>query len=135
MTFVLDASTAVAWCFDEANPIADFALDLAKMIQPSAPAILWFELRNAALVGIRRGRITADRTVDLLARIERIRIEISPLPTAPGAIFALANRHRLSFYDAAYLELAQREGIALATLDQALARAARAEAVPLIGAA
>jgi predicted nucleic acid-binding protein len=49
-------------------------------------------------------------------------------------IFALAQRHRLSFYDADYLELAQRQDIALATLDQALARAAVAENVALIGA-
>ena len=50
------------------------------------------------------------------------------------AVFALAQRHRLTFYDAAYLELAQRERIPLATLDQAIARAAIAEGVPLIGA-
>lgn len=133
MTFVLDASTAVAWCFDEANPNADFALDLAKTIQPLAPAILWFELRNAALVGIRRGRVTADRTADLLARIERIQIDVAPLPRAAGAIFALATRHRLSFYDATYLELALREKIPLATLDGALARAAATEGVALVG--
>ena len=50
-------------------------------------------------------------------------------------MFALATRYRLTFYDAAYLELAQRERIALATLDRPLARAAAAEGVPLIGAA
>jgi predicted nucleic acid-binding protein len=61
-------------------------------------------------------------------------IEFAPLPVA-GAVFVLARRHHLTFYDASYLELAMRERIALATLDQALARAAIAEGVPLIGAA
>ena len=58
---------------------------------------------------------------------------MAPIPNE-YAVLDLAQRHRLSFYDAAYLELAQREGISLATLDQALARAATAEGVPLIGA-
>jgi predicted nucleic acid-binding protein len=60
-------------------------------------------------------------------------IEIAPLPEEL-AVLSLARRHQLSFYDAAYLELAQRERIALATLDRALARAAVAEGVELIGA-
>jgi predicted nucleic acid-binding protein len=133
MPFVLDASMAVAWCFEERQPLADHTLDLAKTSEPWAPAILWFELRNAALMGIRRGRVTADGAVELLARIERIRIAVAPLPLVADPIFTLAHRHRLTFYDAAYLELAQRERIELATLDAALARAAAAEGVGLVG--
>jgi predicted nucleic acid-binding protein len=68
-----------------------------------------------------------------LATTMRAPISLDTLPSE-NAIFALAKRHRLTFYDAANLELAQREGVALATLDQALARAAAAEGVPLIGA-
>ena len=60
-------------------------------------------------------------------------IYIAPLPQTSAA-FDLAQRHNLTFYDAVYLELAQRENIPLATLDQALVRAAIAEGVPLIGA-
>ena len=63
----------------------------------------------------------------------RTMIGLDTLPS-DDTLFSLAKRHRLTFYDAAYLELAQREGIALATLDQALSRAATAEGVPLIGA-
>ena len=65
-------------------------------------------------------------------RLEDTPVELAGLPKAE-AVFALARRHGLTFYDAAYLELAMRERIALATLDQALARAAIAEGVPLIG--
>lgn len=133
MAFVLDASTAVAWCFDEHHPAADRTLELAKVSEPRAPAILWFELRNAALMGIRRGRVKAEAADGVLARIERICIAIAPLPPAADPIFALAQRHRLTFYDAAYLELAQREQIGLATLDAALVRAATAEGVALVG--
>jgi predicted nucleic acid-binding protein len=60
-------------------------------------------------------------------------IDFAALPDA-GAVFALAQRHQLTFYDACYLELAMRERIALATLDQALVLAATAESLPLIGA-
>lgn len=134
MAFVLDASTAVAWCFDEHHPAADRTLELAKVSEPRAPAILWFELRNAAVMGIRRGRIKAEAADEVVSRIARIRISIAPLPDVADAIFALAQRHRLTFYDAAYLELAQREGIELATLDTALIRAAEAEGVGLVGA-
>ncbi len=61
---------------------------------------------------------------------------IRQMPVPPDiGVLALARRHRLTFYDAAYLELAQREGLALATLDNELANAARAEDVQLIAAA
>ncbi len=85
-------------------------------------------------MGIRRGRVKAEAADEVLSRIARIRISIAPLPDAADRIFALAQRHRLTFYDAAYLELAQREGIELATLDAALIRAAAAEGVMLVGA-
>ncbi|HEU0084768.1 MAG TPA: type II toxin-antitoxin system VapC family toxin, partial [Bradyrhizobium sp.] len=68
-----------------------------------------------------------------LSRLENMIIEFAALPET-AAVFALARRHRLSFHDSAYLELAMREGCALATLDKAIARAARAEGIPLIGA-
>jgi predicted nucleic acid-binding protein len=56
-------------------------------------------------------------------------------PHADAALLCLARAHRLSFYDAAYLELAQRKSSPLATLDTALIKAAKAEKIPLIGAA
>ncbi|MEA2884225.1 MAG: hypothetical protein QOH32_3481 [Bradyrhizobium sp.] len=81
---------------------------------------------------MRRRRISQYLLTESLVRVARAPIKIEPLPQ-DEPILALAIRHRLTFYDATYLELAQRERIALATLDQALARAAIAENVPLIG--
>jgi predicted nucleic acid-binding protein len=129
--FVLDASVAVSWCFhDEQDARADISFALLEDEAVAlVPLLWWFEVRNAAIRGIRRGRITEAETATFLARLEKLKI--ATLPDA-GAVFALAQSHHLSFYDASYLDLAMQERIALATLDQALARAAAAEGVPLI---
>lgn len=134
MTLVLDASVTVAWCFNENAPVANAALDLVERRQRAlAPLLLWFELRNAILMGIRRGRTTPDRASEILVRIEQMLIRLMPLPRGDD-VLELSMRHRLTFYDAAYLELALRENCPLATLDDALARAAATEGVALIGA-
>ena len=135
MRFVIDASVAAAYCFDDENePVADAAFTLLEGGgEALAPVLFWFELRNAVLVGSRRGRIDNEQMKLVLNRIERAAITLGPLPRA-DAIFALAQRHRLTFYDAAYLELAQRERVGLATLDKALASAADAEGFALVGA-
>lgn len=97
------------------------------------PLIFWFEIRNVVLMGLRRGRTTEILMSASLARLVNSSITMDRLP-GEGAIFTLAQRHHLTFYDAAYLELAHRENIALATLDRALARAASAEGLALVGA-
>jgi predicted nucleic acid-binding protein len=135
MRFVLDASVAAAWCFhDEQDARADAAFALMQS-EASAlvPPLWWFEVRNAGLLGVRQKRITENEMTTFFSRLARMLIDIAELQEETP-VFALAQRHRLSFYDAAYLELAQRQDIALATLDQALARAAVAENVALIGA-
>ncbi|MCP9630565.1 type II toxin-antitoxin system VapC family toxin [Rhodopseudomonas palustris] len=136
MRFVLDASVAAAYCFDdEDEPVADAAFArLQGSATAVAPALFWFELRNTLLVGSRRGRIDNQQIKRVLERINRAAITFDRLPSSSNALFELAQRHRLTFYDAAYLELAQREGIELATLDAALIRAAAAEGVTLVGA-
>lgn len=136
MRFVLDASVAVSWCFhDEQDSTADAALELFRAgADPVSPLHWWFEIRNVIMLGVRRNRVTQDETTAFFLRLKETPIELAVLPD-DEAVFALAKRHRLSFYDAAYLELAIRERIAIATLDQALSRAAIAEGVPLIGAA
>jgi predicted nucleic acid-binding protein len=133
--FVLDASVAAAWCFhDEQDARAEAAFALMQSDASAlVPSLWWFEVRNAGLLGVRRKRITENQMTTFFSRLARMLIDISELQEETP-VFALAQRHRLSFYDAAYLELAQRQDIALATLDQALARAALAENVALIGA-
>ncbi len=97
-----------------------------------APMHWWFEIRNILLVAVRRKRIAEQQMARFLDRLAKGPITLAELPNA-SAVLAVARNHRLSFYDAAYFELAKREDIALATLDTALAQAARSEAVPLIG--
>jgi predicted nucleic acid-binding protein len=132
MPFVLDASTAASWNFpDEDHSAARATWERIRGDDAMVPPHWWFEVRNVMLVGERRKRISATQTIYFLARLSRLRIMEAQRPADTG-IFALARRHRLTFYDAAYLELAQREDVALATLDEELAEAARAEGVALV---
>ncbi|TMJ01930.1 MAG: type II toxin-antitoxin system VapC family toxin [Alphaproteobacteria bacterium] len=135
MPFVLDASVVGCWCFqDENDARADAAWDLLERDRDSAlvPLHWWFEIRNVALHGERRGRLTEGHASHFFLILERFAIDYAPLPEHT-AVLALARRHRLSFYDAVYLELAQREGMALATLDNELMKAAPLEGVRLVG--
>jgi predicted nucleic acid-binding protein len=131
--FVLDASVAVTWAFeDENHPDAAFALARLQSDAACVPSLWWFELRNALLVNERRGRLTEAATAGFLRDLGRFAIAIDRSPDE-AALLTLARRHRLTVYDAAYLELAQREGLPLASLDGALRSAAAASGMPLLG--
>ena len=135
MPFVLDASVAACWFFpDETHPVASRAWLLIHEDDAIVPAHWWFEVRNTMLVGERRGRSTEQRTGFAINRLERMTIRHAPHPL-DADVFALARKYAMTFYDAAYLELAQRARLALATLDSKLASAARAEDVALVAAA
>ena len=134
MAFVLDASVAACWAFDdEDHPVAESALERLRTEPALVPSLWWFELRNVLVVSERRGRLTEPVSAAFLRAVARLDIAIDRTPDST-AVLALARAHRLSVYDAAYLELAQRTAAPLATLDAALARAARDEGVALIGA-
>jgi predicted nucleic acid-binding protein len=96
-----------------------------------APALWWFELRNALVVGERRGRVTSDMTHVFLGRLARMDIVIDR-SADEVVVLDLARAHRLTVYDAACLGLALRGKSALATLDSALAKAARRAGVALV---
>ncbi len=134
MRFVLDTSIAACWCFhDEEDARADAAFALLQNESEAVtPVLFWFEIRNAVLLGVRRNRIKEREMTTFLSRLENMMIGFAP-PSGGAAALELAGRHSLSFYDAAYLELAMREGCALATLDKALTHAATAEGIALIG--
>jgi predicted nucleic acid-binding protein len=133
MSLVLDSSVVGCWCFpDEASPIADAAFDQLGADQAIVPVLWWFEVRNVLVINERRGRIDPPGSGAFLADLERLPIHLDRRPDS-DAVIALARTHRLTVYDAAYLELALRADVPLATLDQRLARAARAARVPLLG--
>ena len=133
MPFVIDASVAACWFFpDETDPVASESWLRIHDDDAIVPAHWWFEIRNTMLVGERRARSTEQQTTFAMERLTRMPIRHDPMPRDAN-VFALARKHRLTFYDAAYLELAQREGLALATLDDKLAAAARSEQVSLVG--
>jgi predicted nucleic acid-binding protein len=134
--FVLDASVVLAWCFeDEVKPLAELALDALRAGEASVPPIWPAEVGNALLVAERRGRAKPAGTTRSLELIRSLRIRIveDGAGTDPSRLVAFARSHNLSTYDAAYLALALREGLPLATLDSELRKAARKTGVPLLG--
>jgi predicted nucleic acid-binding protein len=123
--FVIDASIAATWCFkDEATAYTENLLDaVAGSLEAIAPRLWAYEVRNSALTGVRRKRVTqadADVFVQSLADLRITLIE----PVSYDEIFALAGRHKLTVYDAAYLDLAVRRQLSIASLDAELIRAA-----------
>jgi len=134
--FVLDASVAVAWCFeDEATRFTESILDmLSAGAEAQAPAIWPLEVANALLVAERRSRIALAQVTALLQKIAALPIAVLPIdPTrAFDHILPVARQQSLSGYDAAYLELALRQALPLATLDEQLRRAAKTTGVILL---
>jgi predicted nucleic acid-binding protein len=133
MPFVVDTSVAVCWFMpDERHPIADAAF--RRIIDDPAvtPVLWWYELRNVLIVNERRGRLDSAKTVRVLRLLQGLPVAMDA-DVEEETLMQLARRHRLTVYDAAYLELALRKTYPLATLDAALSIAARAEGVPLIG--
>ncbi len=133
MPFVLDASVTASWCFsDEQSAVADVAMQRLLDEEAIAPPLWSLEIRNILLVNERRGRIDTQDADAFLLDLSRLPIRIRQ-DADNRVLVALARRHRLTAYDAAYLELAVRTGLAVATLDQALAHAVGAEGLPLVG--
>ena len=134
MPFVLDASVAACWAFDdEEHTVAAAALERIRGDEARVPALWWFEVRNTLIVNERRGRIAVADTATFLRGVSRLGVTVDRVPEE-SSVLALARRHRLSVYDASYLELAQREGMPLASLDRDLIRAAGLQGVALLGA-
>jgi predicted nucleic acid-binding protein len=132
MSFIIDASVVIAWAFKEQHATAELALARIQTEEAIVPALWWYELRNVLVLGERQKRLAERETARFLRDISRLTITIDSSPNE-AQVLTLARRHRLTVYDAAYLELAGREALPLATLDEELATAARAEQVALIG--
>lgn len=137
MSLVLDSSATLAWVYsaETTEAISDV---LARVIESGAwvPALWRLEIANVLEMGVRKGRTDAAFRDAALADLALLPISVDPETDrhAWGATVKLAARHRLTLYDAAYLELARRRSLPLATLDAELRVAAAAEDIILIGA-
>lgn len=133
MTFVLDASIALAALLpDEQSALAERYLQRLSMVGAQAPNLLLLEVGNALAIGVRRKRLSQADANALTELFERWRIEHDYSSPARGAaIRSIMASQQLTSYDAAYLELAQRHGLPLASLDQRIRAAAQALRIEL----
>jgi predicted nucleic acid-binding protein len=128
LSWVLDASAALAWAFDRADSKerrqAAELLDRLSTEEAIVPELWHLETVNALLVAQRRNVITAERCHDFLGRLSAlpIRTHTAP-PDVKSRLLSLAGQFGLTAYDAAYLDLALRTGSDLATFDRRLAEA------------
>lgn len=131
MNFVLDNSVAMRWLLHDGRP-ADIAyaakvLDSLKTHQAMVPCLWALEAANVVAKAESKGLISEARTQAFVATLGRLNIAIDKA-TAQNALaetLNLARRYALSSYDAAYLELALRTALPLATLDANLLKAAK----------
>jgi predicted nucleic acid-binding protein len=130
---VIDASVVAACCFeDEAGSVADLE-DLVAGAEALVPSCFRLEFANAIRSGVRRGRMPASIGREMIIGVVGMDWNVDPTDAdSITVIHDLSVNHALTMYDASYLELAIRRGCALATLDAALIRAARAEGVTVV---
>lgn len=136
MSLVIDSSATLAWVYSEETTDAiRQVFDLVIADGAWVPAHWKLEVANVLEIGVRRGRTDAvfrDSTLVDLAVLP-IRLDPETERQAWSATMRFAERRRLTLYDAAYLELAYRRGLPLATLDEELRAAAAQEKIPLLG--
>jgi predicted nucleic acid-binding protein len=128
----LDASVTIAWALEETDARAALARQTVENGQAVVPRLWWFEVRNGLIVNERRGRISQVLSERFLRDLSQVAISFDDAPDETR-VMELSRRQLLTVYDAAYLELALREAVPLATLDGPLAAAAKAEGVPVLG--
>ena len=136
MSLVLDSSVALAWVYIEERSAAIAAVfDQITEAGAWVPSLWRLEVANVLEMGVRRGRNDAAFRDATLADFELLPIQSDSetLKHAWRSTLRLAERHRLTVYDAAYLDLAMRRGLSLASLDRDLRTAAAAENVALLG--
>ncbi len=127
---VIDASITLSWCFpDEQKPLSLAVLDRLKAGDTAhVPAFWSVEVLNSLLVGERRGRISPEQTRAFLGSLQALRptLDQALLDQVIGPVQTLCRDHRLTPYDALYIDLAMRMQCPLATLDQPQYEAAKA---------
>lgn len=140
MTLVLDASMALAWIFarndTQENALADRLLEEMIRLDAGVPVLWHTEVANALLVAERRDVVSEAQVIDYLHRLSRlpIKADVVPVEGRRDLVMALGREHRLSAYDATYLELTLRTGSVLASFDAKLVEAARQAGASIYGA-
>ena len=132
---IIDASVAAGWCFrDEASEAGDNILEQVKKFGAYVPSLWHLEVGNVLRQAERRNRISesvSQRQFQLLLTLP-IQVDSETAAQAWAATMLLARQHKLTVYDAAYLELATRRGLPLASKDKELLAAAGREGVRTI---
>jgi predicted nucleic acid-binding protein len=136
MSLVLDCSTSLAWVYaDETTAPVRQVFDLLSQGGAWVPALWRLEVANVLEMSTRRGRHGSDFRDATLADLAQLPIQVDGETDshAWGDTLRLAERYKLTLYDAAYLELAHRRNLPLATLDRDLRRAGSAVKIRLLG--
>jgi predicted nucleic acid-binding protein len=136
---VVDASVTAAWCFeDETDEYTEAALDAVASEGAVVPGIWPFEMANVLALAERRGRLTATRAGEFLISLDELAIDVDGLAwlgrsgrAVLDALLPVSRRTELTAYDAAYLDLAIRRALPLATRDERLRAAALRETLVL----
>ena len=134
MSLVLDASITLAWVFGEAAaPGVRQVFETVAERGAVVPGLWWLEVANSLTVAVRRQRIDAAFRRAALDDLAALDITTDPevVTRAWTGTLDLTDEHRLTIYDAVYLEVALRRGLPLATLDRDLRNAAARSKVPL----
>jgi predicted nucleic acid-binding protein len=130
MAFVVDASVSIGWIIK--NQVTDYTAAAERSLasaQVHVPALWWLEMTNILRTGCRRRTITSLEAHGFIKVLGSLPIRVEPLEGRASELLGLALRHDLSSYDAAYLDLALRLQLPLATQDAALREAALASGV------
>jgi predicted nucleic acid-binding protein len=133
--FVVDNSVVMAWCFeDEASTYTEDVLDRLRGTQALVPAVWPLEAANVLLIAERRDRLNEAQAAHFAQLLQELPILVEEADVARflGPVLAVGRAHRLSAYDAAYLELAARQGLPLATQDSRLRKAAGSAGVAVL---
>jgi len=133
--FVLDSSVALCWCFEnEATAETDELFRRARDEGAAVPNLWPVEVANVLVGAERSRRIDSTKLTEALLLLESIGLEIEADTSSRAfrELVQIAQVERLTTYDAAYLELARRRRLPLATKDRDLAAAARRHGVPLV---
>jgi predicted nucleic acid-binding protein len=136
VSFVVDSSVALSWCFeDERTPATKALLERVGENGAVAPQLWPSEVLNGLMMAERRQRIDAGRRRQLADFLRELPITLDPETTIHvwGTTQGLAERFRLTVYDAIYLEMAQRRHLPLASLDRELRNAGAALGMTLLG--